>query len=102
MRRLTTRLLAALALSLAACGDGTFVVSFNSGVIAGAPRCAASGGQFDLRDEGGLVLVIITDGTDIFVAGRVGTCSDLLDGARVDVEGQQSSGEIIATSIRAS
>ncbi len=93
------RAAAALALLLAACGDGTLVVFVNSGVIAGSPRCGSTGGEFDLRDDGGLVLVLITDGTDVVVAGRVGGCTDLFAGAQVSVEGRRSGGQIIASSV---
>ena len=99
MRHTWRRLLLALALCLAACGDATFVVRFNSGLIAGSPRCDSTGGEFDLRDQQGLVLVIITNGTDIFIAGSFGTCTDLAAGNRVDVTGRQSGDQIVATSI---
>jgi hypothetical protein len=88
-----------LPLVLAACSDGVFVISFNSGMIVGDPRCHGSGGEFDLSGTGGLVLVIITDGTEILIAGGFGTCTDLSAGTRVDVEGQQRGDEIVATSI---
>jgi len=100
MGAFSRKMLAALLLPLlGACGDGTLVVFVNSGVIVGSPRCTASGGEFDLRDDGGLVLVVITDGTDVVVAGRVGGCPDLFAGANASVEGRQSGGRIIASSV---
>jgi len=88
-----------LAFTLASCGDGTFIVIINSGVIVGSPRCDISGGEFDLREEMGLVLVIITDGTDIVIGGSFGRCSDLAPGVQVDVEGSQRGHDIVATRI---
>jgi hypothetical protein len=94
-------LVAAWALLAAACGDGTLLISFNSGVIAGPPQCGGPGGQFDLREAGGLtVLVVITSNTTIVVAGTGGgTCADLNDGEVVDVHGHDDGNQIVATSI---
>lgn len=96
------RLLAAVAgLGAVSCGDGTLIISFNSGVIAGSPLCRGPGGQFDLRQAGGLtVLVVITSNTTIVVAGSGGgTCADLSAGQLVDVNGRDSGDQIVATSI---
>jgi hypothetical protein len=94
-------LLTALSLCLASCGDGTFIIRVNSGLIVDDPRCQGAGGNFDLRQQGGLVvLVVITGTTRIFVSGGgTGTCSDLSAGAAVDVSGRQSGDRIVATSI---
>ena len=91
----------ALALVLCACGDGTFIIVVNSGVIVNTPSCQAAGGQFQLRPEGGLVvLVVITSTTHIAVAsGGTGRCSDLSAGTPVQVSGHQNGDRIIATSI---
>jgi hypothetical protein len=91
----------ALGLGLAACGDGTFIISVNSGVIVGEPRCQGPGGQFDLRNPGGLVvLVVITSTTHIVVAGGGdGSCTDLLADTPIRVSGRQSGDRIIANSI---
>ena len=99
MLRALSRAALLLFLGVSACGDGVFVVSFNSGVIVGPPRCGAAGGQLDLRDQGGLVLVVIADDTDIFVAGRFGTCADLAADDEISVRGRRSGDEIFASSI---
>jgi hypothetical protein len=94
------RLALTLGVSLLACGDGVVIISVNSGVIVGAPVCQGSGGQFQLRDQGGLVLlVVITGGTHIVVAGGTGSCSDLSPDTSVAVSGHQSGDHFVANSI---
>jgi len=95
------RLCVAVAVALAGCGDGVFIISVNSGVIVGNPRCAGSGGDFQLRNSGGLVvLVVITSTTHIVVSGGgSGSCADLSADAPVEVAGHESSDRIIATSV---
>ncbi|MEO8753719.1 MAG: hypothetical protein ABI624_13685 [Casimicrobiaceae bacterium] len=95
------RLAIALACLLGACGDGTFIIIVNSGVIVGPPQCHSSGGQFDLLDQGGLqVVVVITSSTRIVVSGGgAGRCDDLAARARVDVSGRQSGQRIVASSV---
>jgi len=97
-RRLALAL--ALCLLLAACG-GSFLIIFNTGTIVGAPQCHASGGQFNLRDQGGLqVLVVITSSTHIFVSsGGSGSCSDLFADAPVQVSGHQDGDRLIARDV---
>lgn len=92
---------ALLGLGLAGCGDGTFIIRVNSGVIVGDPRCQGAGGQFDLREPGGLeVLVVITSSTRIVVAGGgTGTCTDLSANTPVEVSGRRSGDRIVASSI---
>ena len=101
MSRWLRRLGLALAVSLAACGDGVVIVSVNSGVIVGAPLCEGPGGQFQLRDQAGLVvLVVITSTTHIVLAGGVtGSCFDLVSDIGVDVSGRQRGDRIVASSI---
>lgn len=91
----------ALGVSLAACGGGVFLISVNSGVIVGQPRCQGPGGQFQLRDQGGLVVVVvITSNTRIVVAsGGPGSCSDLSADIPVQVSGRKSGDRIVASSI---
>lgn len=91
----------ALGVSLAACGNGVLIISVNSGVIVGEPLCQGAGGQFQLRDQGGLlVLVVITSTTHIVVAsGGSGSCSDLSGDTHVQVSGHQSNSRIVASSI---
>src|SRR5262249_52408356 len=102
MRSWMRRAVIALGLSLAACGDGLFIISVNSGVIIGNPACRNDGGQFQLHDQGGLtVLVVITSNTTIIVAGTTGTCSDLMPNASVQVSGHQNGDHLVASSITA-
>jgi hypothetical protein len=92
---------AALGLSLAACGGGVLVIGVNSGVVVGQPSCQGSGGQFQLRDQGGLVVVVvITSTTRIIVAsGGPGACSALSADTPVQVSGHRSGDRIVASSI---
>jgi hypothetical protein len=100
MSRLRRLLVAGCLSALAACGDGTFIIAFNSGIIAGPPQCSGGGGQFPLQQSGGLeVLVVITDNTSIVVAGFGGSCTDLAAGQAVEVAGRDSGDRIVATSI---
>ena len=101
MRHWLRLLLAALVFTVAACGDGTFIIAFNSGVIVGSPQCSGGGGQFNLRDQGGLqVLVVITSSTHIFVSGGgSGSCNDLFAGDPVEVSGRDSGDHIVASQI---
>jgi hypothetical protein len=94
------RLALALGVSVVACGDGVVIISVNSGVIVGAPVCQGSGGQFQLRDQGGLlVLVVITGSTHIVVAGGAGSCSDLSPDTSVAVSGHQTGDHFVANAI---
>jgi len=101
MRGILALLVGLLAIGLSGCGNGTFIISVNSGVIVGDPRCASAGGDFQLRDQGGLVvLVVITSTTRIVVAsGGSGRCTDLFAGSAVEVAGRQSGDRITATEI---
>jgi hypothetical protein len=85
------------------CGDGSFIVQFNSGTIVSDPSCRNGGGRFNLLDQGGLtVLVIINADTVIFISsGAAGACTDLSAGARVEVSGRQTGTTITAQSVRA-
>ena len=101
MPRWLLALVLTVVLAGTACGGGTLIISFNSGVIVGDPTCRGGGGQFDLRDSGGLVVVVvITSSTTILVSsGGTGSCQDLVPGAPVDVRGHDSGGRIVATEI---
>jgi hypothetical protein len=97
---------ALVALSLAwlliGCGsDGIFIISFTAGTIAGDPTCRNNGGQFDLRDQGGLLLlVVITSDTSIILGnGNRGTCQDLVANTHVQVRGPQNGTNITAQTV---
>jgi hypothetical protein len=92
----------ALACLLVGCGsDGAFIIAFNSGIIAGDPSCRTDGGQFNMRDQGGLVLlVIITSNTKIVVGDIQGTCKDLNPNVAVKVGGPRDGDRIKAQSVQ--
>jgi hypothetical protein len=100
MRRWLRGLAVSLALTAAGCGDAAFIISVNSGFIVGDPLCHGPD-QFQLRDQGGLVLlVVITSSTHIILAGGgSGTCSDLSADTAVQVSGRRSGDHITATVI---
>jgi hypothetical protein len=92
----------ALALLVAGCGsDGVFIISFTAGTIDGNPICRNNGGQFDLRDQGGLLLlVVITSNTSIVLGnGNRGTCNDLAANTPVQVRGPQQGNDITAQTV---
>jgi hypothetical protein len=99
-----TVLVALLVLALIGfgCGDGSFIIRFNSGTIASDPFCRNGAGRFQLLDQGGLtVLVVIKTDTVIFVSsGAAGACTDLSAGAHVEVCGPQTGTTITAQSVR--
>ncbi len=100
MRKRLRQLALALAVSGAACGDATFIVSFNSGVILGPPHCQGSGGDFQLQTQEGLtILVVITSDTSIFIAGSSATCVDLFANASVQVSGRDDDDRFVASSV---
>jgi len=83
------------------CGDGVFIVAFNSGTIVSDPFCGSGAGHFDLQNQGGLVLlVVITSNTKIFAAnGTPGRCGDLTAGAFVGVRGPRRGTQVTAESV---
>ncbi len=100
MLRRLRRLALVCSIALAGCGDGVFIVSFNSGVIVGRPQCQGAGGQFNLRDPGGLqILVVITSSTRVFISSGTGSCADLFAGQPVDVSGRQSGDRLVASQV---
>jgi len=100
MRRLLRMII--LSSSLAACGDGSLLIIFNSGTVASTPRCDAGGGEFDLRDEGGLVVLVVIDADTriILVSGQFGNCRDLVADDAVEVSGIDAGGRINAREVR--
>jgi len=99
-RRWVTTLLVGATMA-AACGGGVLLISFNSGIVASDPVCGPSGGNFDLREQGGLVvLVVISDRTLIFArSGGPALCDDILIRDRVDVRGTRDGNQLNAQEI---
>lgn len=94
------RLVLAALVALAGCGDGVFIISVNSGVIVGSPQCRGARGEFDLRQQGGLqVLVVITSSTRVIVSSGTGSCTDLRAGQPVEVSGRDGGGRIVASTV---
>ncbi|HVO22378.1 MAG TPA: hypothetical protein VMW56_01975 [Candidatus Margulisiibacteriota bacterium] len=82
-------------------GDGILIISFTAGTIADDPACRGNGGQFNLRDQGGLtVLVVINSNTLIFVGNTPGTCRDLARNDPVNVRGPRQGNQITAQSVQ--
>ena len=91
----------ALAYLLVGCGGDGVVIIFTSGTIAGDPACHGDSGQFNLRDHGGLmVLVVINSNTLIFVGSGHGTCTDLVRNTAVTVRGPRQGDRITAQSVQ--
>jgi hypothetical protein len=92
----------ALALLLAGCGgDGVFFISFTSGTVAGDPTCRTNGGQFDLRNQGGLLLLVVINSNSAIILnnGNHGSCTDLAANAQVQVHGPQTGTTITAQTV---
>jgi len=87
---------------LLGCGDaGIVIVSFNSGLIESDATCGNGGGQFHLRQAGGLtVLVVLTGSSTVILAnGSSGTCGDLSANTPVTVSGSQQGDRITARTV---
>ena len=87
--------------TMAACGGGALLISFNSGVVASTPVCGPTGGNFDLRDQGGLVvLVVISSRTLIYArSGAPAVCDDIFLHDPVDVRGSRDGDRLNAQDI---
>jgi len=92
----------ALGLLLVGCGDGGLIVlSFSSGTVVGDANCRDAGGDFSLRDQGGLLLLIMieTDTTIVRANGSTGECTDVRAGATAEVRGIDHGGRISARDV---
>lgn len=83
------------------CGDAVVIFSVNTGIIASPPSCGSGGGQFNLQNQGGLLLLVVINSDTVIVnpAGHPAHCSDLTVGAHVQVRGPQQGGQITARSV---
>ncbi|MGD9765468.1 MAG: hypothetical protein AB7V27_17360 [Candidatus Binatia bacterium] len=96
---------AAIALLLLAAGvscGGGFLIIVNTGTVIADADCREDGGSFELRERGGLtVLVILTDETTVvFARGGGASCTDLIANTAVAVRGREADGVVTAESIR--
>jgi hypothetical protein len=87
---------------LSSCGDGTVILTFNTGTVASDPECRGRDGQFDFRNQQGLLLiVIINSNTLIFLSnGLPGRCSDIIAGDMLRVRGVNDAGQVTAQEVR--
>src|SRR5215471_10033821 len=101
MRRLGRVLMLFLAVIGAGCGDTAVLFSVNSGTIVDSPLCHGTSGSFTMRDQGGLVvLVVVTSSTRVLISGgTLGTCADLVPDSHVGVTGLQRGDRLTARSV---
>jgi len=91
-----------LASLLAACGDGVVFFSVSLGIVANEPICGNGNGRFDLREQQGLILVVLIDSNTRILAanGRTAQCTDIAPGAPVQVGGRRQATTISAQSVQ--
>ena len=80
----------ALALAALSCGnDGVILFRTNLGAVDSDATCMGSGGQFPLRQQEGLIVLVILDddSTVVLADGTLGACGALKAGIRVSVRG---------------
>ena len=100
---ISTRVLLALlllSLSLGGCGDSGFIfIAINSGVVLSNGAC---GGEFNMRNDGGLLLiVVIGNDTSILLAnGAPGSCANIQPGTQASVRGPTKSGRVTASQVQ--
>lgn len=92
---------AALVLAVASCGtDVSISFRSSSGTIVDDAPCDGDG-DFPLREESGLIVLVVVDGdTDIRLAsGFAASCDDLVEGVEASVRGPEEGGRIRADEI---
>lgn len=92
----------ALSLALSACGeDVSLFFRFSSGTIVDGADCDGGEGTFRLREDGGLVVVVIV-GDDSRIRhfdGSPGACADLTGGTEASARGPDDDGRILAEEV---
>jgi hypothetical protein len=86
----------------AGCGDDVVVFFRTSlGTIDSDATCTGNGGEFPLRQQQGLVVLIVLDADSAIVLanGTAGTCHDLTAGNRASVRGQEEHGRFLASEV---
>jgi len=89
-----------LSLTLGGCGnDGFIFIAINTGFVVSDSACD---GQFNMRNEGGLLLVVVIgSGTPILLPnGIVGNCANIMPGSRVTVRGPTENGRVTANQVQ--
>jgi len=101
VRTIVVAALLLFATLLAGCGDGTVIVIFNSGVVVGDPSCQGDSGNFQLQNEGGLLLLVVINSGTVIVnpRGLPGMCTDVTAGEHAQVRGPQHGTTVTAESI---
>ena len=93
-----------LALTVAmGCGsDAIIIFRTNLGTVDANATCGAHGGQFPLREQNGLVIVVILDDSSsvLLANGIQGSCSNVTAGSQASVSGKQENGALHATQVR--
>ena len=92
----------AFSVALAGCGsDFAFAVRFTSGTIVDGADCDGDDGRFDLREDGGLVVVVIVDGDSRIrhLDGSPAACDDLNEGTEASARGPDEDGGIRAREV---
>jgi len=92
--------IALLCLLLGSCGSNGFVfIAINTGFAVSAGACD---GQFNMRNDGGLtLLVVIGSGTPIFLPnGALGSCADIQPGTPISVRGPTQNGRVTASQVQ--
>ncbi len=81
--------------------DGDVIIIVNTGTVVSTPVCHPDGGSFNLRDQTGLLLVVLIDSdTEIFnAAGMREACTDLAAGSHVQVRGDQHGSQVTAQTV---
>jgi hypothetical protein len=87
---------------VAACGGGVVLFSVNSGVVLDDAVCRGGAGEFDLRNQGGLILVVIIASDTVILDsnGARGTCPDVQGGRQARVRGVTDGGRINAREVQ--
>lgn len=94
-------LLAVLAAGWPGCGTDVIIVA-NFGTVVSDADCVDGGGQFPLRQQQGLVVVVILDENSTILRpdGAAGRCSDLKAGREVSVSGSEQGSGILAGTVQ--
>jgi hypothetical protein len=84
------------------CGDDVSLsVRFSSGIVSETAQCRGNGGEFPLRQQDGLtVVIIISERTTIVRADfSPAACTDVIEGERASVRGSDDQGHIQADEV---
>jgi hypothetical protein len=86
-----------------ACGDDVSIFfRTNLGTVDSDATCANNGGQFPLREQSGLILLVILDDSSsvILANGVTGHCPDVRAGTRASVRGHDEQDRFLASTVQ--